>query len=218
MKWTKVPLNGTFCQKQIDYSGLQACANQGSTATWTIGFDDNIQRTAASKQLRNALVPHLSNRPLRVNINQLALQNPADLKRLVTLLDLPRLLEEITGTETIDPVVALMRGKLRIKEGAGRYVLELICLPNGVDQGTIERYLGQKEIDYSGLQARDNQSSTVTWTIGFDDNIQRTAASKQLGNALVPHLSNRPLRVNIKHSPCPEGCAIFATMSPTPWT
>jgi hypothetical protein len=81
---------------------------------------------------------------------ELALQNPADLKRLVTLLDLPLLLEEITGTGSIDPV-ALLRGELRIKEDAGRYALELICLPSGVDQGTIERYLGQKKIDYSGL-------------------------------------------------------------------
>jgi hypothetical protein len=87
---------------------------------------------------------------------------------------------------------------LRIKEDAGRYALELICLPSGVDQGTLERYLGQIQIDSSGLQARANQGSTVTWTIGFDDNILHTAASKQLGNALVPHLSNRPLRVNIK--------------------
>jgi hypothetical protein len=126
---------------------------------------------------------------------ELALQNPADLKRLVTLLDLPLLLEEITGTGSIDPV-ALLWGKLRIKEGVGRYALELICLPSGVDQGTIERYLGQKQIDYSGLQARASQGSTVTWTIGFGDNILRTATSKQLGNALVPHLSNRPLRVN----------------------
>ena len=50
---------------------------------------------------------------------ELALQNPADLKRLVTLLDLPLLLEEITGIGSIDPV-SLLRGLLHIKEDAGR--------------------------------------------------------------------------------------------------
>ena len=74
-----------------------------------------------------------------------------------------------------------------------------------MDQGSLERYLVQNQIDYSGLQARANQGSTVTWTIGFDDNVLRTAASKQLGNALVPHLSNRPLRVNIKQLAMPRG-------------
>jgi hypothetical protein len=83
---------------------------------------------------------------------ELALQNPADIKKLVTQLDLPLLLEEITGGGTIDPA-ALLRGKLRIKEDTGRYVLELICIPSGVDQGTLERFLGHKEIDYSGLHA-----------------------------------------------------------------
>jgi hypothetical protein len=96
-----------------------------------------------------------------------------------------------------------------MKEDAGCYALELICLPSGVDQGTLERYLGQNQIDYSGRQARANQGSTVTWTIGFDDNILRTAASKQLCIALVPYLSNRPLRVNIKQLAIPrEMCNI----------
>ena len=79
---------------------------------------------------------------------ELALQNPADLKRLITLLDFPLLMEEVTGTGTIDPT-ALLRGKLCIKEDAERYALELISLPSGVDLGTIERYLGQKHIDYT---------------------------------------------------------------------
>jgi hypothetical protein len=68
---------------------------------------------------------------------------------------------------------SLLQGKLRIKGDAGRYALELICLPSRVNQGTLERYLGQKHIDYSGLQGRANQGSTVKWTIGFDDNILR---------------------------------------------
>ena len=135
---------------------------------------------------------------------ELALQNPADIQQLVKLLDLPLLLEELTGRGTIDPANLLI-GKLRLKEGQGRYALELICLPSGVDQGTLERFLGQKEIDYSGLQARPNSGATVTWTIGFDDNLLRTEASKQLGNAIVPHLSNRPLRINVKQLTMPRG-------------
>ena len=33
----------------------------------------------------------------------------------------------------------------------------------------------------------------------------RTAASKQLGNAIVPHISNRPLRINVKQLTMPRG-------------
>ena len=33
----------------------------------------------------------------------------------------------------------------------------------------------------------------------------RTAASKQLGNAIVPHISNRPLRINVKQLTMPQG-------------
>ena len=135
---------------------------------------------------------------------ELALQNPADIQQLVKLLDLPLLLEELTGRGTIDPANLLI-GKLRLKEGQGRYVLELICLPSGVDQGTLERFLGQQEIDYSGLQARPNSGNTVTWTIGFDNNLLRTEASKKLGNAIVAHLSNRPLRINVKQLTMPRG-------------
>jgi hypothetical protein len=77
------------------------------------------------------------------------------MKKLVTHFDLQLLLEEITGSGTIDPA-ALLRGKLCIKKYTGRYVLELICIPSGVDHGTLKRFLGHKEIDYSGLHARAN--------------------------------------------------------------
>ena len=53
---------------------------------------------------------------------ELALQNPADIQKLVRQLDLPLLLEEITGSDTIDPA-SLLQGKLRIKEEQGRYVI-----------------------------------------------------------------------------------------------
>jgi hypothetical protein len=49
-------------------------------------------------------------------------------------------LEELTGRGTIDPA-SLLKGKLRLKEEQGRYVLELICIPSGIDQGTLERFL-----------------------------------------------------------------------------
>ena len=46
---------------------------------------------------------------------ELALQNPADIQQLVKILDLPLLLEELTGRGTIDPANLLI-GNLRLKE------------------------------------------------------------------------------------------------------
>ena len=139
----------------------------------------------------------------------LVFQNPRDADKYVKYADHPITPEVMTGFGTLIES-AVLSGEIKLREDMGPFQLEIVSLPPTVTEGTLTRYLNAKGLDFCGMTKRATKSRTNTWTIGFEFNMpDRLDAANALGNALVPHLSRNPLRINVKQRNIPRGSCII---------
>ena len=139
----------------------------------------------------------------------LVFQNPRDADKYVKYANHPITPEVMTGFGTLIES-AVLSGEIKLREDMGPFQIELISLPPTVTEGTLTRYLNAKGLDFCGMTKRATKSRTNTWTIGFEFNMpDRLDAANALGNALVPHLSRNPLRINVKQRNIPRGSCII---------
>ena len=139
----------------------------------------------------------------------LVFQNPRDADKYVKYANHPITPEVMTGFGTLIES-AVLSGEIKLREDMGPFQIELISLPPTVTEGTLTRYLNAKDLDFCGMTKRATKSRTNTWTIGFERNMpDRLDAANALGNALVPHLSRNPLRINVKQRNIPRGSCII---------
>ena len=139
----------------------------------------------------------------------LVFRNPKDIQKYVKHPHYPITPEVMTGFGTLIES-AILTGEVKLREDMGPFQIELISLPPSVTEGTLIRYFAQIDMDFCGLTKRATKARTNTWTVGFLKNMpDRLDAANLLGNALVPHISRSPLRINVKQRNIPRGACII---------